>query len=540
MAVPEVGRAATAEALGVPRMFNLCTYFIDRHLIEGRSDKVAIEFGNERITYGAVAEAVNRFASALSEVLCVRAEERVALLLVDSPAFVYAFFGSIRIGAVPVPLNTFWLPSECAYALDDSRARVLVISEDLVPTLKQIPPSQRRYLREIVVVGGCLDDAWKFDDLLAKGCPAFEVARTNRDDAAFWLYSSGTTGMPKACVHLQHDMVVNAELYGKQVLRITENDRFFSVARLFFAYGLGNAMYLPFSTGGTTILWSGAPSAADVFSIIERYRPTLFFSVPAGYAMMLAHRRRQGADFDLSSIRVAYSSGEALPESICRRFAHRFGLELTEGLGSTEVLHFLSNPPGHSRPGSSGRLVPGYEARLVADDGRDVSVGEVGHLLVSGDSTCAFYWNRHDETRSRIEGRWIRTGDRLFRDADGLFWYAGRSDDMLKIDGMWVSPLEIENELLKHPCIAECAVVGCPDADGLPRAVAFVVVMPGITELDDLATDLKRSVRSSLGRYKSPNWIRFVARIPRTPSGKIQRYKLRAEFWNMNDGVAHV
>jgi benzoate-CoA ligase len=354
-----------------------------------------------------------------------------------------------------------------------------------------------------------------------------EPEPTHRDAPAFWLYSSGSTGAPKGCVHLQHDMVVCAALYAQGVLGITPEDRCFSVAKLFFAYGLGNALYFPFAAGATSVLWPGAPTAENVYAVVEKHRPTLFFSVPTNYGMLLA-QQREGEDFDLSSIRQAVSAGEALPPALFDRFKERFGIEILDGIGSTEILHiFISNRPGALRPGSSGLLVPGYEARITDEEGRDVAAGEIGNLLIKGDSTCAFYWNRHDRTKDTIEGHWIRTGDKYRQDEDGFFWYAGRSDDMLKVGGMWVSPVELENVLLEHAAVLECAVVGRQDRDGLVKPAAYVVLRPGVDESAARAQELQQFVRSRLADYKRPRWIEFLAELPKTATGKIQRFRLR-------------
>jgi benzoate-CoA ligase len=322
-------------------------------------------------------------------------------------------------------------------------------------------------------------------------------------------------------------MVVCAELFGKGVLGIRPSDRCFSVAKLFFAYGLGNALYFPLAVGATSILWPGPPTAAHVYGVIERYRPTLFFSVPTGYGMLLAHRR-DGADFDLSSIRLAVSAGEALPTALFERFEQRFGLQPIDGIGSTEALHmFISNRPGAIRPGSSGQIVPGYDARILDEDLRGVAPGDVGNLWISGDSVCAGYWNQHEKTKDTIEGRWLRTGDKYSRDRDGYFWYAGRSDDMMKVGGQWVSPVEVEGALLTHPHVLECGVVGREDRDGLVKPMAFVVLKPGIERPATLEADLQQFVRERLADYKRPRWVGVLPELPKTATGKIQRFKLR-------------
>ena len=346
---------------------------------------------------------------------------------------------------------------------------------------------------------------------------------------AFWLFSSGSTGGPKGCVHLQHDMVVCADAFARSVLGMRESDRCFSAAKLFFAYGLGNALYMPFAVGATAILLAEPPTAPRVYDVIERHKPTLFFSVPTNFGMLLAHESPDGRVFDLSTVRHAVSAGEALPESIFRRFKERFGVEILDGIGSTECLHmFIANRPGHVRPGSSGQIIPGYEARIVDDDGQPVGAGEMGNLLIKGDSTCAFYWNQHAKTTQTIQGEWIRTGDKYVCDADGFYWYAGRTDDMLKAGGIWVSPVEIENVLIDHEAVQECAVIGRDDGDGLSKPFAYVVLRATVTASPGLAAALQQFVRERLADYKRPRGIAFVAELPKTATGKLQRFKLRA------------
>jgi len=519
----------SAETLGIPLSFNAAAYFVDRHVAEGRAEKVAIECGDERVTYGQVLGNVNRFSSALRDRIGVRPEERVLLLLLDGPPFVYAFFAALKIGAVPIPLNTLWKAADYEHVVRDSRAGVLVVSPELLPQIDMISQATRARLRHVIVAGPDLDA------LLAAGTDQLEAEPTHRDSPAFWLYSSGSTGKPKACVHLHHDMVVCAELFGKGILGITERDRTFSVAKLFFAYGLGNALSFPFAVGATTILMPGAPTAQNVYATIERHRPTLFYSVPTGYGMMLAQKRSEdaafgGADFDLSSVRLAVSAGEALPPALYERFAQRFGIDILDGIGSTEALHmFISNRPGAVRPGSSGQIVSGYEARILDDEGRGVVDGEIGNLWIRGDSVCAGYWNQHEKTKDTIEGHWIRTGDKYSRDADGYFWYAGRSDDMLKVGGLWVSPVEVENALIGHSAVLECGVIGREDHDGLVKPMAFVVLRSDVSGSHELAAELQQFVRERLAEYKRPRWVEFLAELPKTATGKIQRFRLRQQ-----------
>jgi benzoate-CoA ligase len=510
-------------------IFNAASYFIDRHVEKGRGDSVAIECGDRRVTYRDLQEQVNRVGHALRSAFDVRPEERILLLTLDGPEMVAAFFGAIKIGAVPVPLNTRWTPPDYEFVLRDSGARVVIVSSALYAGVADLV-RRARAARHVVVVGDdVIDDrVARFDALVAAAPPVLEAEPTSRDAPAFWLYSSGSTGYPKGCVHLQHDMCVCADAYARGVLGIHEGDRCFSVAKLFFAYGLGNGMYFPFAVGATAILWPGAVTPSVVYDVIERYRPTLFFSVPTHYAMMLAHTSAD-REFDLSSVRHAVSAGEALPPALFERFRDRFGIEILDGLGSTEVLHiFISNQPGRIRPGSSGVLVAGYDARIVDEDGRPVPQGELGDLIVRGDSTCAFYWNRHDQTKDTIAGHWIRTGDKYWQDEDGYFWFAGRSDDMLKVGGMWVSPAEVEHRLLEHPAVQACGITGREDRDGLVKPVAHVVLRAETSAGPELVLELQQFARQRLAEYKRPRWIEFVDALPVTATGKIQRYKLRA------------
>jgi len=544
--------AISAEALGVPAMFNAAADFVDRNVAEGRGSRIAIECGDTRITYAEVQQHVNRVGNALRGI-GVRPEDRVLLLLLDGPEFVYSFFGAIKIGAVPVPLNTLWKPADYQYVISDSRAAVLIVSADLRPAIDRIPDADRRSLQHVIEVGGPDSGSpQSFERFESQGSIELEAEPTSRDAPAFWLYSSGSTGAPKGCVHLQHDMVVCAELFGRGVLGIRQSDRCFSVAKLFFAYGLGNALYFPFSVGATTILWPGPPLPQNVYAVIERHKPTLFYSVPTGYGMLLAHERpvspkpvdgghdmpaspqlvdgadERRRDFDLSSIRLAVSAGEALPASLYERFKARFGVDIIDGIGSTESLHmFISNRADAIRPGSSGRLVDGYEAKLLDEEGHPVPPGEIGNLWIRGDSVCTGYWNQHEKTKNTIEGHWIRTGDKFTVDADGFYWYAGRSDDMLKVGGLWVSPVEVENALVAHDAVLECGVVGHEDHDRLVKPKAFVVLREGWTGSPELARGLQQFVRERLAEYKRPRWVEFVAALPKTATGKIQRFKLR-------------
>jgi benzoate-CoA ligase family protein len=509
---------------------NASTDFIDANLKAGRGSMVAvIDVGSEReLTYADVARGVSRAGHALRR-LDVRPEERVITLLPDCAEFIYVFFGAIRIGAVAVPINTLLTPPEYEYLLNDSRARVLVVHERFLDKIVAVRGALR-YLEHVIIVGEGQQGYTRLPDLLEVESDDLSPVDMSPDDAAFWLYSSGTTGFPKGAVHLQHDMRCCAESFGVGVLGMTSADRTFSVAKLFFAYGLGNALYFPFFVGGSTILLAEKPEPQRVFDLVRRYRPTVFYAVPTAYAAMLA-AIDAGTPHDFSSLRISSSAGEPLAASLYERWRARTGVELLDGIGSTEVLHtFIANRAGRVRPGSSGEIVRGYEARIVDSDGRDVPTGEIGDLLIKGESTCACYWNKQDQTRRTIVGEWIRTGDKYSRDEDGYFWYQGRSDDMIKASGYWVSPAEVEAALQSHPAVLECAVVGYEDETRLTKPFAFVVLKNGQPGSPDLATELQHHARTRLAAYKYPRAVQFVAELPKTATGKIQRYKLRASL----------
>jgi benzoate-CoA ligase len=511
----------------LPETFSAAAFFVDRNVLEGRGSKIAIESGDEQISYQQLLDRTNRTGNALRQ-LGVRQEERVVLLLPDSPDFLSCFFGIIKIGAVAVPTNTFLRPDEYEYLFNDTRARVLLVHETLLAVVQLIPADRLRYMRKIVVVGESKPGHLSLSDLMAAASPELEPEPTSKDDVAFWLYSSGSTGASKGCIHLHHDMVVCAELYAKGILQMTEQDRCYSVARLFFAYGLGNAGYFPLGCGATTILSPARPTPAGIFADIERYKPTLFFSVPSNYAALLTHKSESGVEFDLSSVRHAISAGESLPTPLFERFKQRFGIEILDGLGSTETLQMvISNRPGEVRPGSSGKIIPGYEAKLVDLEGLPVAPGEIGTLLIKGDSTCAAYWNQHEKSQDTFEGHWFRTGDKYYQDEDGYFWYVGRADDLFKVNGRWLSPPEVESALIAHPAIREAAVIARDDESKLTKPAAYVVLNPDFPPSNELVRELQDWVVQRIGAYKHPRWIEFVSELPKTTTGKLQRFKLR-------------
>jgi len=535
---------AASHVITLPETFNVATHFVDRNVQEGRGAKVAIECGDERVTYQQLLEKTNSVGNALLG-LGVRPEERVLLLLLDTPEFLYSFFGAIKIGAVAVPVNTQGKPQDYEYILNDCRARIVLVSEPLLPHLQSIPREKLRYLREIVVSevkqnipseAQPSHSHHSLQNLIASASPKLEAALTSKDEPAFWLYSSGSTGASKGCVHLHHDMVVCCELYAKGILQMKESDRCFSVARLFFAYGLGNAGYFPLGCGATTILSPVRPAPATIFADIERYRPTLFFSVPTNYAALLAYHREDGSEFDLSSVRHAISAGESLPAPLFQRFKERFGVEILDSLGSTETLQMvIANRPGEARPGSSGKLIPGYEAKIIDENGNAVAPNEIGDLMIKGDSTCSGYWNKHEKTKETFVGDWFRTGDKYYQDEEGYFWYAGRANDLFKVNGLWLSPAEVESALIAHPAVREAAVVAREDEDGLTKPAAFVVLSPKFTPSEQLAHELQEMVGRQIGGYKRPRWIDFLSEIPKTATGKLQRFKLR----ELQDQRAH-
>jgi len=516
----------------VPELFNAAVHFVDRNVELGRGAKVAIECGERLLTYADVLADVNRCAHSLASLGLVL-EQRVSVLLPDCPEFVSCFFGAMKLGAVSIPTNTLLKPHDYLYMLEDSRARLLVVSTSLWPSIEPIL-KDLHYVHAIAVVddsGSGLPQAPQavvdFRQALAAASYEFAAVATSKDDAAFWLYSSGTTGFPKGTIHLHHDIVFCCDTFGKQVLQISERDRTYSVAKLFFAYGLGNALYFPFNVGATTILSPARPLPDVVLETAARTKPTIFYAVPTAYAAMLDVPEGPQR-FDLSSIRIGVSAGEALPAEIYRRWKQAYGFDILDGIGSTEASHmFISNRVGAIRPGSSGKLVDGYDARIVDVNGAPVPVGETGRLQIAGDSIAAGYWNKHEKTKATFLGEWLDTGDTYRLDEDGFYWHAGRSDDMLKVGGQWVSPVEVESTLVAHPAVLEAGVVGVPDENELIKPVAFVVLRRGHAGSNALATELQSFVKERLASYKYPRDVHFLDELPKTATGKIQRFKLR-------------
>lgn len=517
----------------MPDQYNVTAVFLDGALARGWGDRPAIRTANETLTYTQLTSMANRAGNGLGA-LGVEMEQRVAILLYDSPEFAATFFGAMRTGAVAVPFNTQLRPQDYLYLLNDSRARVLVAEADL---WQQIAPLRRQmpFVRHVVLVNrgdtpSGDPSAVDFAALLAGSSATLATAPTTCDDAALWLYSSGSTGFPKGCVHLQHDMEYCVEHYARPILQLTPDDITFSAAKLFFAYGLGNGLYFPLAAGASAIHYPGRVTPDAAFSVIAQQRPTLFFGVPTLYAAMLAMPDAEKR-YDTSSLRLCVSAGEALPAELFTRWKERFGVEILDGIGSTEILHiFLSNVAGQVVPGSSGQVVPGYEARIVDEHGEALPRGEIGNLLIAGDSICSQYWNKHERTKATISGPWIATGDKYYQDEQGNFWYGGRSDDMLKVSGQWVSPVEVEAALVAYPAVLEAAVVGAEDGDGLVKPHAFVVLKQDQPATDELKASLQQHVKTTLQPHKYPRWISFVPELPKTATGKIQRYRLREQL----------
>ena len=501
--------------LELPRDYNAAVDLVGRNA--GRGAKVAYIDDAGSCTYAELAERVDRAANALLAMGLAR-EDRVGIAMLDSADWVALFLGAIKAGIVPVAMNTLLTPKDYEYQLRDSRSKSLFVSE---PLLKSFEGLQCPDLRHVVPHS-------RLKELLSRSGGKAEAAPTTRDDMCFWLYSSGSTGAPKGTVHLHSHLIATAELYAKPILGIRESDVVFSAAKLFFAYGLGNALTFPMSVGATTVLMAERPTPDAVFKRLVEKRPTIFYGVPTLYAALLVspsfpEKSRLG-------LRVCISAGEALPEGLGKRWTERTGVEILDGIGSTEMLHiFISNRPGEVRYGTTGKPVPGYEVRLVDDHGNVISKpGELGELQISGPTSAIMYWNQRSRTKNTFQGPWTRSGDKYSFDSDGYYTYGGRSDDMLKVSGIYVSPVEVEAALITHDAVLEAAVVGAEDEQKLVKPKAFVVLKPGNSGDEKLKSALQQHVKDKLAPYKYPRWIEFMSELPKTATGKIQRFKLRA------------
>ena len=505
------------------RQYNAAVDLVERN-VTVRPQKTAYIDDSGSYTYAQLAERVNRCAHALTG-LGLTLETRVLFCLTDTIDFPCAFLGAIKAGLIPIAVNTLLTASDYDFMLRDSRAQALLVSEPLFPSFEQILDDQP-FLKHVVVSGGTASGYPRLADLMAKADPDFSAAPTRADDPCFWLYSSGSTGTPKGTVHVQTSPLRTAELYAQPILGIQESDLVFSAAKLFFAYGLGNALSFPLSVGATTVLLGERPTPAAVCRILRQYRPTIFYGVPTLYSALLS--TPELPQREELSLRCCTSAGEALPADVGRRWLEHTGVDILDGLGSTEMLHiFLSNRPGEVRYGTSGRPVPGYQIRLVDEEGKAVAKGEIGELHVAGPTSAAFYWNNREKSRGTFLGTWTKSGDKYMESEDGYFTYCGRADDMLKVSGMWVSPFEVEAALASHEAVLEAAVVGHADENNLIKPKAFVVLRPTVAQTADLGAVLQQHVKTRLAPYKYPRWIEFVPELPKTATGKIQRFKLR-------------
>lgn len=505
---------------------NAALYFVDRHLQDGQADKAAfIEAidGGRQLTYGELAGASDCLADLYAR-HGLQPEDRAAMIVLDRIEFPVIFWGSIKSGIVPIPLNTLLTADLYAAILKDSRAKALFVSQELLET---VTPAIRNspYLKAVFIVGGEAGEYKSFANELATSAPR-PAMDALPDECAFWLYSSGSTGRPKGVRHVHSSLKATSDSYAARVLGIDRGDVVYSAAKLFFAYGLGNAMTFPMSVGATALLFPGRPTPDAVFSIIARDNPTIFCGVPTLYAAMLA--AMNGAKPDgCERLRFCVSAGEALPHEIGTQWRAITGVDILDGVGSTEMLHiFLSNAPGNVAYGTSGVAVPGYQMRLVNESGAEVGVGEIGELLVNGPSAADGYWNQREKSRSTFEGHWTRTGDKYERREDGRLIYCGRTDDMFKVSGVWLAPFEVEQALISHPDVLEAAVVAAQDEHGLDKPKAFVVLKSGLAS-DGLSENLKEHVKLRIGPWKYPRWIEFVPSLPKTATGKVQRFKLR-------------
>lgn len=526
LAAAAMGQIPNIGPHSVPRDYNFAADVLKANLDAGRAGKTAYIDGRRTLTYGELADRVARFAAALRG-LGLRREERVLMAMLDTADWPVAFLGCLKAGIIAVPVNTLLTEEDYQYMLADSRAKCLVVSEALFPRFEKII-KESPDLDHVIVAGDNPHGYRLFEDLVGASEPDDVTAPTVADDMAFWLYTSGSTGKPKGAVHVHASLKITADLYGTPVAGLKESDTVYSVAKLFFAYGLGNALTFPLSVGATTILNPDRPTPDGVAALLRKYPVTMFFAVPTFYAAFM--NSPSAPDKSEVKIRRCLSAGEALPEGIARRWFEKYGVEISDGLGTTEMLHiYLTNVPGATKYGSTGKAVPGYEIKLIGEDGKEVAQGELGEMYARGPTSAIMYWNNREKSRSTFQGEWTRSGDKYYQDEDGYYVCAGRQDDMLKVSGIYVSPFEVEAALSSHPEVLEAAVVGWFDEQKLIKPKAFVVLKLPDKASEELAAALQDHVKKMLAPYKYPRWIEFRADLPKTATGKIQRFRLRAE-----------
>ncbi len=519
--------------ISFPERFNMADYFLYHNLEEGRENKTCLYYNDQTFSYGDTARMSNRAGNALRE-LGLDVEDRVLIVLPDSPEFVWTWFGAARIGAVITMVNPLLPADDYKYYLDYTRARVAVVHESLLDNFRAATEGAK-YLRAVMVVGNDVTQTlslhpqlnWlSFSDALDAANDECSPADTHRDDIAIWLFTSGSTGNPKGAVHLQHDLPFNTEVFAKKTIGVNEDDLTVAVPKLFFGYATGTNLLFPFAVGGATALFSERSTPEKLFEMIARHRPTILTTVPTMINSML--NAEEAANHDLSCLRFCYSAGEALPVELYERWKKTFGIEIYDGIGSAEMFHiYISNRPGDVTPGSLGRVVNGYEAKIVDAEGSEVPTGDMGTLKIKGDSASLCYWNAHEKSKETFAGDWCTTGDQFHVDNDGYYWYHGRTDDMLKVSGIFVAPAEIENCLLQHEAVVECAVVGHDGGDGLIKPKAFVVTREHSSDSKVLGAELKEFVKVHLAVYKYPRWIEFVDSLPKNDRGKIDRKQLK-------------
>jgi benzoate-CoA ligase len=510
----------------VPEYYNITSKLIDETVAKGFGDKILVYYKDQTYTYKEMQSMINRVGNALY-MLGVHMEEKVMLVMYDSPEAMASFYGAIKIGAVPVPVNYMYTSDEFRYLLNDSRARTLIAHADFVEAIDEWR-EKLRYLENTIILG----DRTKsyqigYHDIVDRCSDKLEVAWTTYEDVGIWNYTSGVTGIPKPVVHLQHDVFTGLENYAKGTLQLNQNDILFSAYKVFSAYGMGNTFIYPPGIGASVVLLPDKMTPEIVLATIEQYKPTVLFGAPRLYAGMLEIMDKE-KKYDVSSLRLCISALEPLAKDVYFEWEKRTGQQILDGIGSAELINiFISNRPGDVMPGSSGKIVTGYAAKIVDDDGREVPDGEVGNLYVKGESMAAFYYGQHDRTKSTMLGEWFNTGDKYYRDAAGYYYYYGRSDDMLKVGKTLVSPMEIENTLREHPAVAEAAVIAKEDENGLEKPKAYVVLKAGYEPSEELAKEIQAFAKKSIVSYKYPEWVEFINELPKTATGKLQRYKLR-------------